>query len=194
MIIAMTGYTDKRYLLYPLLKVLQAMGDTLLISDDRRFLRLTENGENPGHLQNTMIYVTDSAPEDVWGELQQEPADFTHVVYDVKQFLPEDKLDLVLICETMGYEDGEEDFLSLVEGRSQTVHFAFDKKRSPDKDVLNLFITPEMVSQVEFTEVYKLFQPVTNADILKILAAEIGPDLGLTRSTLSKVLKGGVYE
>lgn len=57
--ITVFGRTDKRACIYTLMKILQPLGDVAVITNNRHFTRLTEDGGDFGFYQNISIFVTD---------------------------------------------------------------------------------------------------------------------------------------
>ena len=67
--IGVYGYTDKRPIIYALMKLLQKTGDVALFSNNRHYKRLLENGESTGHMANIMISISDASPDEVFEEI-----------------------------------------------------------------------------------------------------------------------------
>ena len=76
------GDCDKRAIVYTLMKVLQTLGDVLLVTDDKRLVKLTDTQESDGHYQNVMICYADSGIDDFFQEFGYAIQDFEHIIVD----------------------------------------------------------------------------------------------------------------
>ncbi len=148
--IGVLGFTDKRPILYPLMKLLQSTGDVVVITDDRRFKRLLEDYASPGHLGNIMICVTDATPDEVWEEIDHSEDDFDHVIYDLRDTLHED-IDMYIHIKGSDFEDGEKDFLECVDTYT-SIKLMYDGKPERTKETINLPITLKLLSTLEVLE------------------------------------------
>lgn len=110
--ISIFGRTDKRPCIYTLLKILQPMGDVALISDDRHFTRLTEDGAPFGFYQNISVFVTDTTADEMWQVIERRPDDFDHVILDN---LYNEKTDITLYVQGAGVEALDEDLFDTFE-------------------------------------------------------------------------------
>lgn len=112
MIINLIGDCDKRPVLYTVMKMLQYLGDVLLVTDNPRLLKLSDTRESGGHYQNTMICVTDGGMDDFLSEFGYVQEDFAHVIVDN---IIHAEADLYVFVE--GYETSEymSDVLEYVE-------------------------------------------------------------------------------
>lgn len=188
MIIGLVGYTDKRPVIYPLLKILQTAGESCFITRDRRYLRLTENHENLGHYQNIMIVVTDEPSDQMWENLELNPSAFDHVVYDIScDDLPE-KLDLVYICHTIQPEEGEEDFWECLP-ENNTKHLKFMYDNTTIKDATKVPISSALWKYCETVESLKVMPSFTDSSIAGFLSKDLATYLNVTPQLIVKILK-----
>ena len=70
MIVNIIGECDKRPVLYTCMKILQNIGDVLLISNSSRLMRLSDTRDIGGHYQNTMIAVTMDGIDDFFDDFK----------------------------------------------------------------------------------------------------------------------------
>ena len=82
MVINIIGDCDKRPVLYTLMKVCQALGDVLLVTNSSRLIRLSDTGESYGHCQNTMIAVTCDSIDEFWEQFTYDVTDFDFIIVD----------------------------------------------------------------------------------------------------------------
>jgi hypothetical protein len=189
MIIGVLGYTDKRPVLYSLLKILQSTGDVIMITDDRHFKRLLKDNAPLGHLLNILICVTDATPDEVWAEIGHEQDDFDHVVYDVRTTLPDD-IDLYIHVNGSSLDDGEEDLLECIE-EYRKVKIAYDGKPSIDKGTLNIPVYPNTIANVELIENKKILTPFKDKKLNKVITSLVAKPLGLTNKDAVALLSRG---
>lgn len=82
MVINIIGDCDKRPVLYTLMKVCQALGDVLLVTNSSRLIRLSDTGESYGHCQNTMLAVTVDSIDEFWQQSTYDVTDFEFIIVD----------------------------------------------------------------------------------------------------------------
>lgn len=82
MIINIIGCCDKRPVLYTVMKMLQSLGDVLLVSSSTRLARLSETGESGGSYQNIMVGITTEGLDDFFEEFPYDIDDFANVIVD----------------------------------------------------------------------------------------------------------------
>lgn len=131
MILSVIGDTDKRPIMYTLLKVCQYLGDVLLVTNDRHYARLIEEPEEDvevtaGHFQNIFIVVTDKTPDEASQAVGYRVDDYEFIIYDNKVDVAGDSIIYVAGCEM---SDTEYSMLSyLEEGDYITINFGFGKR------------------------------------------------------------------
>lgn len=187
--IGVLGFTDKRPILYALLKILQATGDVVMISDDRHFKRLLKDNAPLGHLLNILICVTDATPDEVWAEIGHEQDDFDHVVYDVRTTLPDD-VDLYIHVNGSSLDEGEEDILECIEAYRK-VKLVYDGKVSADKSTLNIPVYSSIIANVELIENKKVLTPFKDKKLNKVMASLVAKPLGMTEKDAVAILGRG---
>ena len=101
--ISVFGRTDKRACIYTLMKILQPLGDVAVITSNRHFMRLTEDGAPFGFYQNISIFVTDATADEMWQTIDHKPGDFDHIIMDN---LYNESTDLIIYVHGQGQECG----------------------------------------------------------------------------------------
>lgn len=112
MIVNIIGDCDKRPVTYCVLKILQSLGDVLLITTSNRLIRLSDTGESGGHYQNVMVGVTTEGVDDFFEEFNYNRKDFNNIVVDN---VIEAEADLTIYVEGMSESDDEKYVLSLLD-------------------------------------------------------------------------------
>lgn len=187
--IGVLGFTDKRPILYPLMKLLQATGDVIVITDDCHFKRLIEDYSSLGHLGNIMICVTDATPDEVWEEIELEQNDFDHVIYDLRDTIHED-IQFYIHVKGSDFEDGEEEFLECVDDYIE-IKLMYDGKQDKSKDTINIPITLKLISTLEVLENKNLLLPLPSKKINLAIAKLISPNIDIKMKDAIKILKKG---
>lgn len=185
--IGLLGYTDKRLITYPLLKILQALGETIVITDNRHFLRMVGDNE---HLLNIRIVVTSDTPDEVWEEIGQEPDDFDYIVYDIRETFPSD-VDLYFhIRGSEKLDDGEDMFLDCIDEYTK-IKIAYDGKGSMDKETTVFPVTSLSVAYVESVECNRWLPEILDKKLLKILPKLLEKPLALDAKKILALMKRG---
>jgi hypothetical protein len=187
--IVVLGYTDKRPVLYSLLKVLQSTGDVALITDDRHFQRLIESSSPVGHLLNIFICVTSVSPDEVWAEVGYSPEDFDHVVYDVHGVLPENADKFMHVCGSQ-LDEGEAELLECIEQYTK-VKLMYDGKELKEKGSYNLPVTLNVISNTELIENKKILNPYSDRKFRSVMAKAFKDIVGLSERSILNLLGRG---
>jgi predicted Zn-dependent protease with MMP-like domain len=182
--IGVYGYTDKRPIIYPMMKLLQATGDVALFSNNRHYKRLLEDFASYGHMANIMISVSDSTPDEIFEELGQAPDDFDHIIYDIQDSVPE-KLDLVIYIKTYQPSEEEINFLELL-GNHTEVKITYDGKS--DKGILNVAPVSSIWSGIEFIEAFRVLAPIKSVQLNSVVADMLCQRLMMNKKDAVKVL------
>jgi len=184
MLIGVYGYTDKRPVIYALLKLLQATGDVALFSGNRHYRRLLENGESQGHMANVMIAVSDASPDEIFEEIGYTTDDFEHIIFDLQDAIPEE-LSLILYVKSYPPDDEELSFIELL-GTYTTVKLVYDGKR--EKGAINVAPLSPLWRSVEQIEAYRVLAPLASKELNAGLAALLAPALNISAKTAFAIL------
>lgn len=171
--IGVYGYTDKRPVIYALMKLLQTTGDVALLTNNRNYARLLESGEHQGHFANVMIAVTDATPDEVFEEIGYAPDDFDHVIFDIQDTIPSD-MQLALHVKTFAPSEDEQAVLGMLND-PVTVKMAYDGKR--EKNAIHVVPISRLWQVVERIEHFRLLEPMPsktlNVEFAKLLAPHL---------------------
>ncbi|MFB9277209.1 hypothetical protein [Cohnella cellulosilytica] len=174
--IGVYGYTDKRPVIYALLKLLQATGDVALFTNNRHYKRLLQPGESQGHFANIMIAVSDASPDEIYEEIGYTANDFEHVVFDIQDTIPDD-LSLVLHVKSYAPNEDEQSFLELL-GSCHTIKLTYDGKR--EKEAINVAPLTTLWKSVERIETYRLLLASPSKELNQGLAALMAAHLNMS--------------
>lgn len=180
------GYTDKRPVIYALIKLLQATGDIAFITNDRHFRRLLPDHGTVGHFNNVLIAVTDCSPDEVFIELEHGIDDFEHVIFDTQDMIPNNP-DLILYVKGYDFDDEEKDILECIENYT-TIKMCYS---SSEKNSLNLQPTADVFKAVEMIENKKLMVPIPARGFNQGLANLLAPKLKMQPKSALQILNRG---
>ncbi|MFD0671960.1 hypothetical protein [Cohnella sp. GCM10027633] len=173
--IGVYGHTDKRPVIYALLKLLQATGDVALLTNNRHYNRLLEPGERQGHFANVMVAVTDATPDEVFEEIGYAPDDFDHVVFDLQDTIP-DELHAALHVKAFPPSEDEQALLGMLNA-PVTVKMTYDGKR--EKNAIHVAPASLVWKTTERIEHYRILEPVPSKELNVGFAKLLAPHLSM---------------
>lgn len=162
MIVSVLGQTDRRPVVYTLMKLFQARGDTCLISNNTQLRRLIDKPDCEGFFQNIAVFITDASWEEVFVEIEHAPEDFDYIIFDGEWT---DKADVCLYVEGYGTEEVDVDIL---DGLGDAVNLL---KLGPGKK--SIPYTVQQFNNIEITEHLKTLPQINNrltVELSKVLA------------------------
>ena len=171
--ISVFGRTDKRTCIYTLMKILQPMGDVLVVTNNPYFKRLVD-GESDGFYQNIRIFVIDTTADEFWYDIGHSPEDFEYVILDN---LFNESTDLTIYIQGAGKEAGDEDLFEAIEDM-KVIHMGHGKNAVP--------FSGGLMSKLEHIEYYKKLVAPSN-EMLNILAKFLSEKLNLPVKNIVKV-------
>lgn len=175
MIVAVYGETDKRPVIYTLMKLFQKLGDTCLVSNDRHYKRLLPDNESMGNYQNVFIAVTEATPDEVFSEMGYDEDDFENLIFD--NTFPENT-DLIIFVEGCEVTELERETLEYV-GEYSTIGLGFGKNVVP--------YTADMFKRIEIIEGKKFLTEVDKRVTHKV-AELVSKPLNMPVSSICKVV------
>ncbi len=187
--IGVLGFTDKRPILYPLMKLLQATGDVIVITDNRHLKRLIPDYASIGHIANIMMVISDASPDEVWDEMDLEDGNYDHVIYDLRDNLDE-AIEFYIHVKGSDFEDGEEDFLECIDDYKR-IKLMYDGKQDKNKETYNIPISLKLISTLEILENKKLLLPMPSKKINQSIAKMMAPHLNIKFKDAVKLLTKG---
>lgn len=213
--ITLQGQTDKRAVLYTLLKICENLGDCCFITNDRKAMRLMEDGPaESGTYRNIHIYVLDTTADDMWQDIGYAPNDFEYIFLDN---LYNEQTNLTIYVKGAGDEQEDLDIIELLEPEEYvTVKMGApekQKKEPPELDEngkpvkkpkagmhkskaqssgpqrsFNIPYDKSIPENIEYCEFYKELKPVSSA-ALQVCATILSSRCGISAKNLGKVGK-----
>ena len=182
--ITLIGQTDKRPVIYTLLKMMENMGDCCYITNDRKACRLMEEGPGmAGTYRDIDIFVLDTTADDMWTDIGYAPSDYEFIILDN---LYNEMTDLIIYVKGAG--DAEEDLevldvFGLGKGKSKS------KAKQPSEEVHKTYNIPYsagMMENIEYSEFFKQLKPASQA-ALKVCAELLAGKVNVSAKNLGKV-------
>ena len=181
MVIAVLGQTDKRPVIYCLMKLLQKLGDCAIVTKERHYARLIDNGTNVGHFQNIFIAVTDANTDEIFSEIGYRVEDFENIIIDCLDQIPE-YADVTIYVGGAGGKTEDEEILLETCGEYFTINLGFGDKNIPYK--VEMFkcieeveglkhlgpMDPQIASRIGTILTDRIHMPVKN--IVKVVCAK----------------------
>lgn len=196
--ITLLGQTDKRAVLYTLLRMCENLGDCAVVTNDRKLMRLMEEGpSDQGTYRNIQIFVADTTPDDVWQDIGYAPSDFEFVFLDN---IWSERTELTIYVKGAGDEEEDrytldmlepEDYVTIKMGspdKAKGKKFGV-KKKSEDTSVSKTYNIPyekAMLENLEHCEFYKELKQITQT-ATKVCAAIMAEHTNVPLKTLGKV-------
>lgn len=177
MVISVLGLTDKRPVLYTLMKLFQKLGDCCVVTSDIRATRLID-GENYGHFQNIFVAVTNASQDEVFADIGYTRQDFESFIFDCRDQVP-DFSDIVIYVGGAGNKTEDEETLLEMVGDYKVINLGFGDKCIP--------YTVDMFKFVEQAEGLKHLGPAP-AQIANRLATFLTEPLNIPAKDIVKVV------
>lgn len=197
--ITLLGQTDKRAVLYTLMRMCENLGDCAVVTNDRKLMRLMEEGPSgQGTYRNIQIFVADTTPDDVWEDIGYAPSDFEFVFLDN---IWSERTDFTIYVKGAGDEEEDRYTLDMLEPEDYvTVKMGNPDKNKPKKAIgkkkkaseetvsktYNIPYEKAMLENVEHCEFYKELKQITQT-ATKVCAEILGAHTNVPVKTLGKV-------
>jgi hypothetical protein len=175
MIIGILGRTDLRPVTYSLMKLLQKLGDVAVVSDNRRYRRLTEDGYSFGYFQNVGIFVTDVGYDEIYEEIEHVPGDFDYMLVENKY---SEDMDFIIYVQGAGAEPLDEDLLESLDN-PLIINLGYGKDHIP--------YTTGMFKALEEIEYFRVLKQV-DAKLTNTLGKGLSGLLNLPTKTVRKAV------
>lgn len=178
MVISIIGYTDRRPVLYTLMKLCQKLGDTAVVTDDRHLARLIVGEELP-YYQNTLVNVTDESIDEWLDTTEYNVEDFEYIIADGKLAA---NADAVIFCVGCVKTEDEQDEVEYLDEYISIGMCNAAKEKNRFK------WTPATFENLERFEGVKQMVEI-DSNLTRILATELAPKFNLTADQFRKVVK-----
>lgn len=175
MIITVLGQTDKRAVLYTMLKMGEYLGDCAIVTPLRRFKRLTEDPtEDIGSYRNIDVFVGDFTADDVWERIGHAPHDYDYTFLD--NIYTEDT-EMVIYVKGAGVDELDQpnldalepdEYITIKMGKAEPAPKQVKTKArgavatTPKHKTYNIPYTSDMMARIEACEFFKELVPISS--------------------------------
>lgn len=183
--ICLLGFSDKRPVIYSLLKVLGQVGRTLLVSPNLQFSQLSEEYEQDFEVMGVRVICEPISFGEILAEIDLE--EFNYVVFDCIVEVPE-KIDIALIQDNLNY------YRDLLDGFDEETYLLFINKALTSEKGNTYMMASAASLEKTCTQIekMKLPYPFTSSPHNKMMSALLGKILQMPPPNILKYLKKGV--
>lgn len=189
--LAVFGYSDKRSLTYPLMRVLSFMGNVKVITDDYTILRFSENGEKEFKVNQIDFEVKRELSKADY-EKDYDTTLYEYVLFISKDNVPYEgiKLDKVILVRGIERPYVELEKLELMELTldDKFIQVYMTNMKVP-KGSINIAPSEKMVKYLTECEEKRWFVKMNESQQVATLKELFGKELKLDKSALIKLLK-----
>lgn len=183
--ICLIGPVDKRILAYPLLKVLDLTGKTLVLTDDANFRRFSDDYGSEFSIGRIDIKVIHDITPNILSVLKVGD-DYDYALIITTNTLIDD-CDSVVYCHSLNKAMCTPEVLEVIEGvehKDVTVTCSVVK----DKGILKMVVDKAGLGYIWYCEETKLFCECKDAKLSKAVAYLFSDVLGISQDSIVKTL------
>ena len=189
--IQLVGPVDKRTIAYPLFKMCDILGKTLVITDDANFRRFSDDYSNEFTLGRSDFIITNDISQAIISDLGVKLNTYDYVIFINTNDLIDNNDSLVYCHGSSNLVCGEDtlDYLEAVEHSDVTISTSKPaKKGEKDKSAIFLTIDGKSLSYVWECEEQKMFVPCKNTELTKLSFHLFGNIFGLSSEDFGKTI------
>ena len=181
------GPVDKRFIAYPLLKVLMHLGKTLVVTDDGVYRRFDEGYGKRFSVGHSDFIVEPVIDSNVLEEVKGISSGYETVLYITTNELPE-SCDKIVYCR--GVDKGliTPDVLEVLENK-EYVQVYITLAKLKDSGVLKIAPGKGLLEYVMACEDRKMFLPTRDTYYVTMISTLFEDKLGVPKSTIKGLLQ-----
>ena len=184
--IQLVGPVDKRVIAYPLFKMCDTMGKTLVVTDDANFRRFADNYENEFTVGRSDFIVVNDIAETVAGDLGLKLGSYDYVLFINTNTLI-DNNDCLVYCHGSSQLICSDDVLDCLEGVEHS-EITISAQKPKDKKENFLSVEGKAFAYVWECEENKMFMPCKHPELAKICNSLFSSVLGVAGEEFSKII------
>lgn len=187
--IQLVGPVDKRAVAYPLFKICDILGKTLVITDDANFRRFSEDYSNEFTLGRSDFVISNDISQSIIGDLAVKLNTYDYVIFINTNDLIDNNDCLVYCHGSSNLICGEDtlDYLEALEHFDVTISTHKPSKKN-DKNEIFLSADGKTFGYVWDCEEAKMFVPCKNAELVKLANHLFSAVLGVSGEEFSKTI------
>lgn len=184
------GPVDKRAIAYPLFKLCDTMGKTLVVTDDANFRRFAENYETEFTLGRSDFFISAEASKEMLEQRGIKLTSYDYVIFITTNTLV-DNNDTLVYCHGLSQMVCSEDVLDIMEGvehHNLTITTQKPKKEKGVESELFLSNDSKVFAYVWDCEEHKFFVACKHPELTKMVTKLFGETLGVSSEEIPKIL------
>lgn len=187
--IQLVGPVDKRAVAYPLFKLCDVLGKTLVVTDDANFRRFADNYENEFTVGRSDFYVVNDVSQAIVSDLGLKLNVYDYVIFITTNILI-DNNDVLVYCHGNSRLVCGEDVIDYLENLEHSdVTISTRKPKSKEsKDDIFLTADGKIFGYVWDCEEAKRFIPCGSPDLVKLCSHLFSQTLGVSAEEMPKVI------
>lgn len=191
--IQLVGPVDKRAIAYPLFKMCDTMGKTLVVTDDANFRRFSDDYSNEFTLGRSDFVITNDISQAIIGDLGVKLNTYDYVIFINTNDLI-DNNDCLVYCHgssNLVCGDDTLDYLEAFEHFDVTISTNKPSKKGDkekDKNLIFLTVDGKSLGYVWDCEEQKMFVPCKNAELTKLSCHLFNSVFGLSTEDFGKTI------
>ncbi len=184
--IQLIGPVDKRSVAYPLFKLCDVVGKTLVVTDDANFRRFSDNYSNDFTLGRSDFVIVNDVSQSIITDLALKLNQYDYVIFITTNTLI-DNNDCLIYCHGSSNLVCSEDTLDYLDSLEH-----FDVTISTHKPIGkgNIFLSLDksIFAYVWECEENKFFVPCKNSELAKLCVHLFGNNLGFVAEEIPKII------
>ena len=188
--IQLIGPVDKRPIAYPLFKLCDTMGKTLVVTDDANFRRFADNYETEFTLGRSDFYILHNASREAMEEKGVKLTSYDYVIFITTNTLVNEN-DCVVYCHGNSQMVCSEDVLDIMETVEHTNITITTQKPKKEKGVESeIFLSADSktFAYIWECEESKFFVGCKHPDLAKLCTHLFAGVLGVSGEEIPKIL------
>lgn len=188
--IQLLGPVDKRAIAYPLFKVCDIMGKTLVVTDDSNFRRFGENFEREFTVGRSDFVIVNDVSKAILEELGVRLSNYDYVIFITTNELI-DSNDCLVYChgnDNLVCSDTNLDYLDAIEHIDVTISIQKPKKEKGEKAGAYLSVDTKSFAYVWECEESKMFVPCKHPELTKLSAFLFASVLSISTDEYAKTI------
>lgn len=185
--IQLIGPVDKRPIAYPLFKLCDTVGKTLVVTDDANFRRFADNYENEFTLGRSDFVVTNDIRQTILKDLGVRLNGYDFIIYITTNILIENN-DCLVYCHGNSNLVCSEDVLDCITDLEHSDITISTQKVTKDKGNIFLSVDSKSFAYVWECEENKRFMPCKNVELVKLSNHLFASVLGIPSEEVPKII------
>ena len=183
--IQLIGPIDKRPIAYPLFKLCDTLGKTLVVTDDANFRRFADNYENEFTLGRSDFIVSNDIKETILSDLGVKLNGYDFIIYITTNILIENN-DCTIYCHGNSNMICTDDTLNCLDNIEYSEVVISTQKVVKNSTFLSA--DSKVFSYVWDCEENKRFMPCKSTELVKLCSQLFSNTLGFSNDEISKII------